>query len=406
MKKLFISTLAVAALLCSCSSDDDFAVNGNPSNESDIVAIKLGVSAGVTRGTGTVGGVNDGSLTTANNHWNSEKVNVFMFKKGTLELAYFVDGRGDSTEIYNNEVFTTPSSTEDPNTVPAVAVGGVKYFPPQGNYDFWGYRLDDANPGIPVNDSATVKVSFTIDGSQDVMAAKAVLTPAQETSARSWGADSVRFYSAYSARKGVQPNMVFNHLLTRLNFQIIAGDTNVIANQVKLDTIAVESHAAGILTVADTLGLTNAERIEWTDSTDNALYLKERLSDAVDTQLTDLTPVYPGYDTDTLRTSEGVDSFYVHTPKETQVGEALLVAPQTSYKILVKLSQPDKNDPSNILSYTYVFTMNPPSNTFEMGKSYNVKLTIYGLQEIQVTTSLAPWEDAGDIEITPEDEVQ
>ena len=110
MKKLFISTFAVAALLCSCSSDDDFAVDGNSVNESDLVAIKLGMGADVTRGTGTVGGVNDAdTLTTANNYWNNEKVNVFMFKKNTLELAYFVNGSGDSTVIYNNEVFTTPS---------------------------------------------------------------------------------------------------------------------------------------------------------------------------------------------------------------------------------------------------------------------------------------------------------
>ena len=82
------------------------------------------------------------------------------------------------------------------------------------------------------------------------------------------------------------------------------------------------------------------------------------------------------------------------------------MAPQNNYEIQVVLSQPDKNNPSNTLSYTYVFTMNAPSGNFEMGKSYNVKLTIYGLQEIKVTTSLAPWENGGNISITPEDEVQ
>lgn len=407
MKKLFISTLAVAALF-SCSSDDDYAVNGNV-NESDLVAIKLGVGASVTstRGTGTVGSVSDGSgsVTTANNHWNSEKINVFMFNKGTLDLAKFDDGVNTPTEVYNNEKFTTPSNVDDPNSVAAVAENGVKYYPPQGNFDFWGYRLDDAVTGAPVWEDALVSVPFAIDGSQDVMVAKAKLTQEQQTDTVGW-ADNDRYYSAFAARKGIQPNMVFNHLLSRLNFKIVGGNDEVRTNGVKLVSIGVRSKHTGKLVVADALNYSNADRMVWVEDT-TLLELKERRSTAVDAVLEPLTAIAPSYEDITYVLDEGLATqrdTTVHLARETQVGEALLVAPQDKYEIEVKLQQPDKNDPSNILSYTYKFSMNREGG-FEMGKSYNVKLTIYGLQEIDVTTVLTPWEDGGDINITPEDEV-
>lgn len=407
MKKLFISTLAVAGMLCSCSSDDDFVVNDN-ANQSDLVAIRLGVGASVTRGTGTVGSVDDGtgSTTLANNHWNSEKINVFMFNKGTLDLAMFNDGVNIPTEVYNNQLFTTPSSLEDPNSVAAVAACGVKYYPPQGNFDFWGYRLDDASTGSPVWEDSLVSVPFTIDGSQDVMVAKAVLTQVQQAETAGWGENVDRYYSAFAARKGIQPNMVFKHLLSRLSFKIVGGNDDVRTNGVKLVSIGVRSKHTGKLVVADTLNYSNANRMVWVEDT-TLLELKERRSTAVDAVLESLTAIAPSYEDSTSVLDEGLATqrdTTVYLARETQVGEALLVAPQDKYEIEVKLQQPDRNDPSNILSYTYVFTMANPSG-FEMGKSYNVKLTIYGLQEIDVTTSLEPWEDGGSITITPEDEV-
>lgn len=36
---------------------------------------------------------------------------------------------------------------------------------------------------------------------------------------------------------------------------------------------------------------------------------------------------------------------------------------------------------------------------FEPGKSYKVTITVYGLQEIEVTATLVPWADGGSIDI-------
>ena len=36
---------------------------------------------------------------------------------------------------------------------------------------------------------------------------------------------------------------------------------------------------------------------------------------------------------------------------------------------------------------------------FEPGKSYKVTITVYGLEEIQVTVTLVPWADGGSIDI-------
>ena len=36
---------------------------------------------------------------------------------------------------------------------------------------------------------------------------------------------------------------------------------------------------------------------------------------------------------------------------------------------------------------------------FEPGKSYKVTITVYGLEEIEVTATLVPWVDGGSIDI-------
>ena len=158
MKKHLFIAFAAAGLLASCSSnDDDFnAPGGNQSgiNENEPAEILIGVGAQAsvaTRGTGSVGATHDSIRA---NNWAKQIVNVFMFNRFSFELAK--DSAGN--EIYNNAVFMTPAtgSTGVAHHLDAAAgteynyeANGYKrsYYPMNGNFSFWAYRVDDANGG-------------------------------------------------------------------------------------------------------------------------------------------------------------------------------------------------------------------------------------------------------------------
>ena len=158
MKKHLFIAFAAAGLLASCSSnDDDFnAPGGNQPgiNENDPVEILLGVGAQAsvaTRGTGSVGATHN---TIGTNSWAKQIVNVFMFNRGTFVPAKDEDGN----VIYKDAVFMTPASgsTGVAHHLDATAgesfdyeTKGYKrsYYPMNGNFSFWAYRVDDANGG-------------------------------------------------------------------------------------------------------------------------------------------------------------------------------------------------------------------------------------------------------------------
>jgi hypothetical protein len=266
MKKLFLfATVAAAGLFASCSSSDDAIADAGTAIENvdgDKQAIKVGIGNMVdtaTRGTGTVGGVGDGSSVA--NVWAGQRINVFMFKQitatnQTLTLATEKDANNDDVSIYENTVMITPGSPENLITSPnnestdddgsgeaMIEDGSIKYYPSTGNYDFFGYHADDAVTGAVASEgaAATLKkyVPFKIDGSQDLMSTKAALlveynTPGDPTSGldpncQKYKMDNATghetdYYSAYSARKKVQPALTFDHLLTRLAFKIKPGN--------------------------------------------------------------------------------------------------------------------------------------------------------------------------------------
>ena len=252
MKKSFYFVLALTAgLFASCSSDEVVSApqaNLNDSQKAPI-ELKLGSLGNVTRGTGTVGGLNGA----ADNVWAGQKFNVYMFDKGTLTLAQ--DELGN--DIYDNQEFASPNvlagvsadasakviaaagtdygtgNVQDPNPDGLTLTEVNGYFPQGGNFDFWAYRLDGAQgANVPALNAAgdAMTVNFTIDGSQDIMVAKA--TPTQNLNAAdathqeayyTVGGNEIpepQVYSAYAARRGLQPHLAFQHLLTRLAFTV------------------------------------------------------------------------------------------------------------------------------------------------------------------------------------------
>lgn len=413
MKKMFFFALAAAGMLTACSNDDTLGGNGEQNVSEQ--QIRLGVASAKvqTRGTGTVGGMTD-----AENVWAGQTLWVYMLQKGSMDLAYYkapaVGGVATpDVEVFNNKKFTAPDAANNTKSgLATTADGTIAYYPVSGNYDFWGYRVDDAAGATPVvktvddtgaeveaNVATKRVVDIEIDGSQDIMAGKAAPSNDEVTKL---GGYAENFYSAYAARKGVQPNITFNHLLTRFTFEVRAGSKATAGlpaggntDAVKVTGVSVDSKTTGTLTVAYT-GETKAAADLLTFTGDaSALTLKQRDAALADNNapLVALEPVSLTWTDDAATIGDVI-----------KVGEALLVAPgQTEYPLTIALSQ----DVLQKVGETKVTMPLEQKATikmdgvkaFEPGKSYKVTITVYGLEEIKVTATLVPWVDGGSIDI-------
>lgn len=415
MKKMFFFALAAAGMLTACSNDDTLGGNGDQNVSEQQIRLGVASSKVQTRGTGTVGG-----MTEDENKWAGQTLWVYMLQKGSMELGYYktpaeAAGAAVGTAVFDNKEFKAPNTAE--NTVSGLATtadGAIAYYPVSGNYDFWGYRVDDAVTGTPdvklmddtdtetTADLATKRVvAIEIDGSQDIMAGKATPSTAE---VGKLGDYADNFYSAYAARKGVQPNITFNHLLTRFTFEVRAG-SKATAGQgasgnteaVRVQGVSVESLTNGKLTVAYKGETKEAADLLTFTGDASPLTLKQRSTTAVDNNdpLVDLVEVpltWPAVGEATVG-------------DVIPVGEALLVAPgQTEYPLTIALAQKVKKNVADVdkedmaLEQKATIKMDGVKK-FEPGKSYKVTITVYGLEEIEVTATLVPWADGGSIDI-------
>lgn len=423
MKKMFFFALAAAGMLTACSNEDTLGGNGEQNVSEQQIRLGVASSKVQTRGTGTVGGMTD-----AENKWAGQTLWVYMLQKGSMELGYYktpaeAAGAAVGTAVFDNKEFKAPNTAE--STVSGLATtadGAIAYYPVSGNYDFWGYRVDDAvtlvdnGNGVMVPDVKTVNdtdaevgegeatkrvVDIKIDGSQDIMAGKA--TPSTDEVTKLGNYDK-NFYSAYAARKGVQPNITFNHLLTRFTFEVRAGSKATAGEgasgnteAVRVQGVSVESLTNGKLTVAYKGETKEAADLLTFTGDASPLTLKQRATGAADNN-------------DPLVALEEVALTWPAEPTATvgdviPVGEALLVAPgQTEYPLTIALAQKVKKNTAGAaledmdLEQKATIKMDGVKK-FEPGKSYKVTITVYGLEEIEVTATLVPWVDGGSIDI-------
>lgn len=411
MKKMFFFALAAAGMLTACSNEDTLGGNGEQNVSEQQIRLGVASSKVQTRGTGTVGGMTD-----TENVWAGQTLWVYMLQKGSMELALYKSPAvgataAAETEVFNNKKFTAPTTVT--SGLATTADGTIAYYPVSGNYDFWGYRVDDTVAGgtptvKTVNDNgdevaadqATKRVvDITIDGSQDIMAGKAAPSNDEVTAL---GGYADNFYSAYAARKGVQPNITFNHLLTRFTFEVRAGSKATAGlpaggntDAVKVTGVSVDSKTTGTLTVAYTGATKEAADLLTFTGAASPLTLKQRSTTAADNNeaLVALEPVSLTWTDDAATIGDVL-----------KVGEALLVAPgETEYPLTIALSQDvlQKVGETKVtmpLEQKATIKMDG-TKTFEPGKSYKVTITVYGLEDIRVTATLVPWADGGSIDI-------
>ena len=411
---MFFFALAAAGMLTACSNDDTLGGNGEQNVSEQQIRLGVASSKVQTRGTGTVGGMND-----TENVWAGQTLWVYMLQKGSMDLAYYkapaVGGVvTPDAKVFDNKEFKAPNAADNTNSgLATTADNTIAYYPVSGNYDFWGYRVDDAavggtpvvktvdDAGTEVEANAATKrvVDIEIDGSQDIMAGKAAPSADEVTKLGNY-ADN--FYSAYAARKGVQPNITFNHLLTRFTFEVRAGSKATAGlpaggntDAVKVTGVSVGSKTTGTLTVAYT-GETKAAADLLTFTGDaSALTLKQRDAALADNNapLVALEPVSLTWTDDAATIGDVI-----------KVGEALLVAPgETEYPLTISLSQDVLEQLTGAkvtrpLEQKATIKMDG-TKKFEPGKSYKVTITVYGLEGIEVTATLVPWADGGSIDI-------
>lgn len=414
MKKMFFFALAAAGMLTACSNDDTLGGNGEQNVSEQQIRLGVASSKVQTRGTGTVGGMTD-----TENVWAGQTLWVYMLQKGSMDLAYYKSPAvgttaAAETEVFNNKKFKAPNTADNTKSgLATTADGTIAYYPVSDNYDFWGYRVDDAAVGgdpvvktvddtgaeVEANVATKRVVDIKIDGSQDIMAGKAVPSADEVTKL---GGYAEKFYSAYAARKGVQPNITFNHLLTRFTFEVRAGSKATAGlpaggntEAVKVTGVSVNSKTTGTLTVAYTGATKEAADLLTFTGDASPLKLQQRSATAVDNNdpLVALEPVSLTWTDENAAMGDVL-----------KIGEALLVAPgETEYPLTIALSQDvlQKVGEAKVtmpLDQKATIKMDG-AKKFEPGKSYKVTITVYGLEDIRVTATLVPWADGGSIDI-------
>lgn len=414
MKKIFFFALAAAGMLTACSNEDTLGGNGEQNVSEQQIRLGVASSKVQTRGTGTVGGMTD-----AENVWAGQTLWVYMLQKGSMDLAYYKSPAvgttaAAETEVFNNKKFKAPNTADNTKSgLATTADGTIAYYPVSDNYDFWGYRVDDAAVGgdpvvktvddtgaeVEANVATKRVVDIKIDGSQDIMAGKAVPSADEVTKL---GGYADNFYSAYAARKGVQPNITFNHLLTRFTFEVRAGSKATAGlpaggntEAVKVTGVSVNSKTTGTLTVAYTGATKEAADLLTFTGDASPLKLQQRSATAVDNNdpLVALEPVSLTWTDENAAMGDVL-----------KIGEALLVAPgETEYPLTIALSQDvlQKVGEAKVtmpLEQKATIKMDG-AKKFEPGKSYKVTITVYGLEDIRVTATLVSWADGGSIDI-------
>lgn len=390
--------LSCMLLMAGCAgsgvADDDDSAGGGRIDPTYDGRIVIGASQSpqtvVTRGSGTVGGLMEDSTMVVPNQWRGEKIHVIMTRKESLELARedLAEGNTGGDVLFGGTTFTTPTGSDTGMALPDD--GRLRYYPMTGQYQFYGYYTDDASNDALLrmaDDGSYYYVPFTIDGTQDLMTASTV-APDSSKLGSAGTAGQGNFYSSYAARRGVHPNLHFDHKLTRLQFYLQPWSEK--DTLMEVTDIAIESHATGKLIVAGHPAHPEIRQRAWFDDNGFSLFNVKRRVDGLLTGTLDQHPVWAG------------DSAVV-----TPIGEALILEPRQRYKITIGFRQPPVADDPH---YTAAEVRQkweaelslPDGMPFREGSSYKVIIKVYRLVPIELQTTIINWKDGGEIDMDPD----
>ena len=351
------------------------------------------------------------------------------------EFTPFIDNVAAQAPATNSALDATGHSRDAINVYNKyVTATNEPYYYVEGKvYDFYGYYVDDAM-GIDANNnnaviepapeinagtalsaegeviSSIVLNGLTLDGSQDIMLAQT--NKDDDWALRTEYVSLDMIYSSRAARRGVIPDLVFKHELSRFEFHIFNGSATIGNNDITVTGLNLASYTkdeTGNLTI-------------YPEAT--AGYVADDLATAFDPAAPDYTILkyFPlREETATLDTGDPVDD--AHPASLTagvavvdgtnKVGESIMIAAgEASYDIQLFINQTGVTAPGfNPAEQHLTIDMSQVKDAngdligatvSEKGKKYVVSLIIYGLEQIEVTVTLTDWEDGGTIEIDPD----
>ena len=350
-------SIAAVAIAASCQKPQDNLLEPDPLDDGTPVKVLLGTN--VINATAKASGPLD--------KFNRTTLSIFAIDKASTDWT-----QGDPFLLKNYSVTTEANLT---STSTPTSIETDKYYKDNVNYKFFGYYVDDllhTDDKLKVTaDAVTLPVEIT--GYEDILLAttdeaedyKAAQQTAQNNNQTF---NTNRVYSAYSARRGVVPNLVFKHQLTRLDFVFKTGEAIDENTKVEVVGIAVGSVKNGVLTVAgDGQGLVPANENE-----------------------VDLPLKYP-----TESAALAMPSAKDDTANFGDNGNSIMVYPKAgSYKLAIKIRQSKKVRDTwtdgTVEERTFSIALSGGAD-FKAGKKYEVTVITYGMEPVIVGVKLSDW---------------
>lgn len=298
------------------------------------------------------------------------------------------------------------------------------YYAEAAQYNFFGYYVDDAagdytDPNAIVNPAPTVTAnegivsSITLDvkinGTQDILLAKTDKEDDlinKDPNNTKPIASTNKLYSAYSARRGVNPNLNFEHQLSRFVFSIKKGG-NVESNKITIDSLKVESFTTGTLTIVGSS--TPVSNQSWNDVTKQfgEVDSKQNLFLVPSGERSYLPVTTLDNDTPIIKDN----TLNIH-PTDTYIpiGDIMVYPGQDVYNFDLGIKQTGitAGIPTQHLQIEMAKVIKNGASAgvqfAEPGKQYNVNLIVYGAEEVVITVTLTDWDEVGEIEIDPDEQ--
>lgn len=381
MKKIF-SVCAAVAMIAACAKEAPQASVPSvlaPAENAEQMEVKFHSNVTASVLSKAQGGVDA---------WNgAQNLHIYGFQRQSGAVDYTA-----VEPFINNVLAASPDEGAADNGILVTdELGKPFYYVGNYTYDFYGYYVDDL-VAVPQADADGVYLNLELTGGEDVMLAKAVpATDVQKAKDNDVFKGDATWkdgyaYSAYAARRGVQPSLTFKHQLVRFTFQITSGSVFEDGNPLYIKEIKMSARNSAKLYVA-------GNKTGWED---------------IDAGTADLSLCSLDGDQLVPMAAFEVPSADVNA-QPVSVGESLMVIPNEasaddSYALSLVMEQAgtDITYPVDV-KFSKVTNAVDGQTQFTAGYSYRVTIKVYGLEKVEISAELEPWVPGGDVSIDTDD---
>ena len=372
MKKIFFfAAAAIVAAACAKEGPQSAQVEvTSPAENGAEMAINFGTNLKATVATKAQGSVDSWDAT--------QNLYIYGFERKLNEETKQVYLDFADAKI-NNVLAASPAKVEEPTLTGALEVkdanGQPYYYEGNKTYDFFGYYVDDLTVTPQVAQDG-ILVPVVLTGAEDVM----VATANPEVDGASL--ENPRYaYSAYAARRGVQPTLKFEHQLVQFKFNIESGSAKAEEENLKVTALTLDAlNTADLYVAGANLGFQNVSEKKAT------LNLFE----------------FEGYEVP----NAGAEA--------AKIGDCIMVIPnvangeEDTFSGKVYLTQEAMTEAVPV-DFTLKFSEvkdvpvdadgAPAISAFAAGYSFDVTIKVYSLEKIEISAELTEWVNGGNVNI-------